>query len=101
MIQNLYAHDLPGSHHSLGHLDIVAAWRRIPGGVVVNQDEAGGRVVYGRLKDLSGMDDIGVEAANGYRLSVDELIAGIEIQYKKVLLFLAANVISEIQNLFW
>jgi len=73
--RNIDAENSPGFHETARDREILLARRRVPGRMIMGQDQARGRDRDGGLVHLARMDDARVQAADGDDLAAEHLIS--------------------------
>ena len=61
----------------------------------MRHDDRGGRMRQGGGKDLAGMHQAGLEGADGDRLPMQQLAAGVEVERQKMLLAAGAHLVGD------
>ena len=61
----------------------------------MRHDDRGGRMRQGGGKDLAGMYQAGLEGADGDRLPMQQLAAGVEVERQKMLLAAGAHLVGD------
>ena len=78
MVVQFHTHQVRGSLHCLGELDILGRRIQTAAGVVVNYDDIGGVFADGMLEDFADPDDAGVERAGVDGFGADNVVLGVE-----------------------
>src|ERR1043166_3118335 len=79
---------LTGLDEALGDGEILVARLRVTGGMVVNEDDRGGRGGEGRVEYFAWMNHRRIEAADGDGLLGHHLMPGVQEQHQEVLALL-------------
>ena len=74
MIKHIDPEELPRFGQSFGDSEVFTTGRGISGWVVVNQNHRRCCVFDGDPEDFSGMNEAGIERANGDLMGIDNLI---------------------------
>ena len=74
MIEHLDPNRLSSLVKLFGDLDILPAWPRVAGWMVVDQNHGCRRILDCRSKDLARMNETGIERADGNLMGTDHLV---------------------------
>ncbi len=85
VIEDSDSEDLAGPVEPLSALAVLPAWRRIAGGMIVQENESRTAVFHRRSKNFPGVDDRCAEATNGNEDIPDQLVFGIQMKGEEIL----------------
>ena len=96
MVEQIDLDDGACLFEELGYLLVGVAWLSIARRVVMNQNDGVRALFYGGLEHLPRVNKGSVERSNGNKLGFDDLIFGVQVQHKEMLLRFIRNPSSHV-----